>query len=103
MRHCRTRRFVCVLISLLLLIGCGGYGEVSETAYDFSKALYSITNRKATDKLDQVCEQIEAARSAGELTEQESSWLLQIASDARRGDWDSAMGDARRMMEDQVR
>ena len=105
MKPFRTdRRIILLLISLLMLIaGCGGYGEVSQPAYDFSKALYSIANRKAADKLDPVCEQITAACTAGELTEQEAGWLLQIATEAREGQWKSAMHKARRIMEDQVR
>ena len=35
---------VCFLVSIA---GCGGYDEIGPVAYDFSKALYSITNRKA--------------------------------------------------------
>ncbi len=82
--------------------GCAGYGAVSPAAYDYATALYSISNRKAEDRLEQIDEQMRLARQAGELSPQESEWLHEILADARNGQWESANSACRRMMEDQV-
>ena len=96
-----VRRLLLMLLALPLWIGCG-YGELSPTAYEYSKALYGISNRKLEDRLDSVKRQIESSRKSGELTSQEASWLTSIVEDAENKQWSSAMNAARRMMEDQV-
>jgi hypothetical protein len=82
--------------------GCGGYGAVSPLTYDYAKALYSITNRKAEDKLADVEAQITAASVAGKMSAEEADWLKAIVADAKSGDWESANRAARQIMEDQV-
>lgn len=99
-RFCMTLLFGT---SLLLAAGCGGYGEVSPAAYDFATALYSISNGRASDRLDEVSTMIEAAHTRGELTEDEVSWLNAIVSDARGGDWTQAAKESRRIIADQVK
>ena len=99
----RNIAFAFICFSLILsTLGCGGYGEVSPTAYEYAKALYSITNRKAQDRLELVDAQIDTAHDEGKLTDQESQWLLDIVEEANGGDWQSANRASRRMMEDQV-
>ncbi len=83
--------------------GCSGYGEVGPAAYDYATALYSISNRQAADKLDDVCDQLSASQSAGELAEHEAEWLMGIVDEARTGDWEAASSHSRRMMEDQAK
>ncbi len=89
--------------SFLLAAGCGGYGEVSPAAYDIATALYSISNGRATHRLDEVSTIIKAAHTRGELTEDEVSWLNAIVSDARNGDWAPAARESRRILADQVK
>jgi hypothetical protein len=95
---------LCILAAFCISVvaGCGGYGEVSPTAYEYAKAVYSIANRKATDTLDTTAEQIDAARQRGELSDREARWLAAMIDDAKEGDWEAAGQKARRMMEDQV-
>ena len=101
---CRVMLRLLVCPALLIMIaGCGGYGEVSSGAYEYAKALYSISNRRASDRLDQVSDQIQSARESGELSEQEAGWLNDIVSDARARQWESASRASRRMLQDQVR
>jgi hypothetical protein len=83
--------------------GCGGYGAVSPVTYEYAKALYSITNRKAEDKLADVEAQITTASAAGKMSAEEADWLMAIVSDAKSGDWESANQAARQIMEDQVK
>jgi hypothetical protein len=99
----RRRRAGWLIVLSLLVSGCGGYGDVSPTAYEYAKALFSITNRRAEAKLDQVAGQIEAEQAAGKLSESEAGWLMAIVDDARDGQWQAANQAARRIMEDQVR
>ena len=95
---------VALLLSapLLAATGCGGYGEVSPTTYQYAKALYSVTNRQQTAQLDTVSAQIEQARESGELPDREAGWLQAIVDDARAGDWKTANSAAREMMQEQV-
>jgi hypothetical protein len=89
-------------LSLAVTPGCG-YGSVSPLAYDYAKALYSISNRQAADQLEGVQQQIATAHQNGELSEQEAEWLIAILQDAQAAEWKAASRAARRMLEDQVR
>jgi hypothetical protein len=93
-----------MLLTLLQLpiVGCGGYGEVSPTTYEFAKALYSIANRRASESLEPARQKIEAARQQGDLNSREAGWLLEIVGDAERGKWERASNAAREMVADQV-
>lgn len=94
-----------VLITLAMLTltqGCG-YGEVSPTAYQYAKALYSISNRQAEHQLDAVTQQIQESQQQGELQGSEAAWLQSIIEQAREGQWKEANQAARQIMEDQIR
>lgn len=93
---------LAALLATATIPDCGGYGEVSPAAYDYATALYSITNRRAEDKLEAIGEQIKSARETGNLSQQEAEWLEAILSDARHGNWESAAKACRTMMEDQA-
>jgi hypothetical protein len=105
MRHVqfRVRATLLSMALCVLIAGCGGYPAVSPTAYAYAKALYSITNRKAEDRLDDVDAKIRADGAAGKLSEEETGWLTGIVADAKSGDWDSANQAARQIMEDQIK
>ncbi|MEX2112016.1 MAG: hypothetical protein WD845_02460 [Pirellulales bacterium] len=103
--QCRRARLWiggCLVLLSALVGGCGGYGDISPTAYEYAKALYSITNRRADGKLNEVAAQIEATRVAGKLSDAEAGWLTDIVNDSRSGKWEAANSAARRMMEDQA-
>ena len=89
-------------LSLLLASGCGSYGEISPDAYQYAKALYSITNRQALDSLDPLSEKIASSLDAGKLSQSEAGWLTEMIDDGRNGDWQAANQAARQMMEDQI-
>ncbi len=96
----------CLATTLLLFgtwAGCGGYGSVSPEAYEYAKALYSITNRQSEDSLDKVRAQLTAAHQADRLPNKEAAWLIYIVDTAAAGDWKAANRECREMMEDQVR
>lgn len=101
LRPSATRLQLFAWLALILLAGCG-YGEVSSTTYEYAKSLYSITNRRMSDRLPQARQQIVAAREAGELPDKEAAWLLKIVDRAEEERWSSAMKSCRRIMEDQV-
>ena len=90
----------CLLVGI---VGCGGYDEVSPTAYEYAKALYSVTNRKAQDRLPSVTDGIQTSLEDGKLTDRENAWLIDIVRKAEDGHWEAANRAARQMMEDQVR
>ena len=90
------------LLALCLCIGCSDYQGISPTAYQYAKALYSVTNRQRTEKLERVSDLITESQQQGEITAQEAQWLEGIIADAREGEWQTAQREARRMMDDQV-
>jgi hypothetical protein len=103
--RCRTRSlgpWFAAALATAVTIGCGGYGPVSRNAYDYATALYSATNGKASAKVDEIERRIQADRDAGELTPDEADSLVAIIADARGGEWQSAAGDCRALMEAQV-
>ena len=98
-----SRRFLLLgLLNLLFVVGCS-YGEISGQAYEYAKALYSISNRQDSNRIAVIADRIREDTTAGQLTEQEANWLLAIVEDARQEDWQAAGRAARRMMEDQIR
>ena len=98
----RFRTTSLILLVTLPVAGCGGYGSVSPTGYEYSKALYALSNKQKTARIDQVEKQIEADTKAGKLPEHEATWLQDICQKCQAQQWKSAQADARRMMEDQV-
>ena len=105
MCYFNNKRSVCASLlglSLLLTSGCGSYGEISPDAYQYAKALYSITNRKALESLDPLSEKIASSLDAGQLSQSEAGWLTEMIDDGRNGDWQAANQAARQMLEDQI-
>ncbi|MEM6654390.1 MAG: hypothetical protein AAF596_01180 [Planctomycetota bacterium] len=102
LRTTAARRLPILLVAAAC--GCGqSYGDVSERAYEYAKALYSVANRQASDRLDGIAAKINADAESGGLSEREAGWLLAIVEQSRDGDWSEAAAAARTMMEDQVK
>lgn len=106
MTNCKIRaisyRLSAISFALLAIVGCG-YGEVSPTAYGYAKALYTLSNTQAADRIEAVADQIAAAAEAGEVTQREADWLNDICDQCRSGDWAGAQEAAKRMMRDQIK
>lgn len=106
MTNCEKRAFSfqrsAISFVLLALVGCG-YGEVSPTTYGYAKALYTLSNTQAADRIDEVADKITAAVAAGEITQREGGWLNDICEQCRRGDWTAAQQAAKQIMRDQVK
>jgi hypothetical protein len=102
LRRLRSR-LPCIWLAVLVTItGCHGYSDASPRTYEYAKALYSICNRQADDKLTEVGAMIDADIASGQLSTREAGWLTAIIDDAARGDWQAAMKEARKLMEDQT-
>jgi predicted small lipoprotein YifL len=89
------------LAAALLLVatsGCGRYGPISRNAYDYATALYSATNGKSADRVDDIDRRIHSALDAGKLTREEAEWLGAIIADARSGEWQTAAEECRALM-----
>ena len=97
-----VRRWLLWGVLVTMSLGCSSYGEVSPAAYQYAKALYSVTNRQAADRLPTVVTQIDEAHGRGEISKQEANWLNGIAVDAEEGRWEDANQACRRLMEDQL-
>lgn len=89
-------------VATVLNAGCSSYDKVSPTAYEYSKALYSVCNRHDAPRLISVASQIETATTDAQLTGREADWLHEIVATAQAGDWQQASLDARELMEAQV-
>lgn len=77
-----------------------GYGPVSDSAYEFARAIYSASREQNENRI----EKLQAALIADStpLEECEREWLLDIVGWARDGNWAQATRWSKRMMEDQV-
>ena len=91
---------VCLILAIS--IGCGGYGSVSDRAYEYSTATYSACLAKSTERLDRIEEMLSAEGTESTMEPHEVVWIEKIIDEARSGNWESAAKSARRMMEDQV-
>ena len=96
------RRFALTVLLLSIFCSGCGYGDVSPKTYELATSLYNVSNRKLTGKLEAVTEQIESAQEQEEITAKEAGWLVAIVEQAQAENWDKAMKNARRIMEDQV-
>ncbi|WP_442481675.1 hypothetical protein [Aeoliella sp. SH292] len=100
MNYCHTP--LCfVALALISVMGCG-YGEVSPKTYEYTQALYSITNRQSTEKLAEFESKLAEAQTAKELNDSEFDLLSDIVATAKSGDWKSAQGECRELMEAQI-
>lgn len=97
----RIALLVCLPGLAISTAGCG-YPEVSPRAYEIAKALYAITNRRQTDKLDVVTNLVEESRGDGTISDAEAGWLMEIVEEGRAGEWKSANERSRALMEDQI-
>jgi hypothetical protein len=106
MTNCKIRaisyRLSAIGFALLAIVGCG-YGRVSPTTYGYAKALYTLSNTQAADRIDEVANKIAVAAEAGEVTQREAGWLNDICDQCRSGDWAGAQQAAKRMMRDQIK
>ncbi len=97
----RNRYRWILLYVPLALVGCG-YGKTSPKAYEIAKALVSICDRQAKDRLDKVAQMVEDAHQVGELSARETEWLRDIIADGRAGNWAKGQAAARELMQAQV-
>ena len=82
--------------------GCGQYGKVNEATYEYAKALYSICNRRDSERLEQCANMIYEAAEKEELSGTEASYLTGIIEAARNEDWKESLVMSRQLMVDQL-
>ncbi len=89
------------LAIMLITTGCG-YSDVSPRATEYAKAIYRITNLQKAEKIQSTRDQIKSDVDAGKLSSREAELLYNILDKAEAGKWESAMKNARSLMEAQV-
>lgn len=94
-------KLTIAILCCLVVSGCG-YPEVSPKTYQIAKALYSVSNLKRTDGIENVEELISKSLQAEEISDTEADYLQEIVHHCRDGEWDDAQQECRRLMEDQV-
>jgi PBP1b-binding outer membrane lipoprotein LpoB len=93
---------IAVLLMLVVGVrGCGHYGEVNSTTYEYGKALYSVCNRRDAERLEKVAAMIDSAMQKGEISKTEAGWLREIVDEARGTEWEKAMVMSRQLLSDQ--
>lgn len=93
---------VALVLTIIAVKGCSGYGTVSPTTYQYAKALYAVCNRKDADGLDSAFNMIGESAEAGEISSREFGWLSEIVDQGRTGEWLEAQKMARQLMSDQA-
>lgn len=104
MRDSYLQKCFCgVLLAFVVLqLNACGYPEVSPKTYEISKALYSACNQKSEERLQIVTKLIQSSLENKEISDREATWLKDIIAQARDNQWESAMVEARSLMEDQI-
>lgn len=87
---------------LAVVVGCQQYGPVSPRAWEIATAIYSACNRQDVDRLPAVDQVISEAFAAEQISESEQRALRQMLTDAEQGRWQTAMEDARTMLNEQI-
>ena len=64
--------------------------------------MYSICNRKDSERLNELTLMIQQSAKSGEITSDDAEWLTGIGETAASGDWESAAEKSRRLLDDQV-
>ena len=75
-----------IVVLLMLVVGargCGHYGEVNSTTYEYGKALYSVCNRRDAERLEKVAAMIDSAMENGKISKTEARSLQGIVNEAR--------------------
>ncbi len=90
---------MCLL--LMIPVGCG-YPKVSPETYALAKALYSATNRQNIEQIERAEELIAELTRDGRISAAEEKWLRQIVAEAKSGQWERGMLQARQIMQDQA-
>ena len=111
-----TRAQVIGVVLSLVALGIGitywqspRYGRVSHEAYQFATALYGAALAESPGRVDSIADKLEDTNPTENRNDPESlssnelRWLQGIIESARRGRWNQAARNARRMMEEQVR
>lgn len=103
---CSTSFRKCLYTTLLafvvLQLNACGYPEVSPQTYKISKALYSACNQKSEERLQVVSKLIQSSLEKKEITDREAQYLNDIIAQAKDNQWETAMVEARSLMEDQI-
>lgn len=92
-----------MVLGALYLWSNRGYGDTSETGYQFATALFSACNRRDSGKIQQLSEQLEAAVANQEIQAKEARWLRNIIEDGQQGRWPAANQAVRQLMLDQLK
>lgn len=92
---------ICLLFLAFTPMGCG-YPEVSPKTYEIAKALFSATNLRQTERIDELERMIDKANDTGEISNREAGYLDEVIEHGRAGDWEEAQQQARQLMEDQI-
>jgi hypothetical protein len=92
-----------LLVAGYFFFGNRGYGQVSDKAYEFATALYSVCNRQDASKLAGIESLLASAQSNDNLSPEEAEMLQEILQMAKAGDWVIAVSETRLLMMDQVK
>ena len=98
-----TQIAITIVLAGLILAGGywllnRGYGETSPQGYKYSIALFTACNQKDKAKLEKVADLIRADIEAGELSDGESKWLMDIIDDGLNDRWQAANNAVRQLM-----
>ena len=101
--HTQHYRLGAILLISLLVIGLAiwmnsGYSHISERGYDYALALVSACSRRDETRVQEIAEEVVAAG----LPEYDRRVILKITETALSGNWQSASGEARTLLNSQV-
>ena len=94
--------FLLLAAFVFFVQGCSQYGKVNEVTYEHAKALYSVCNRRDSQRLEVCANMIAEAAANHELSRTETSYLTGIIEAARNDQWKESLAMSRQLMVDQL-
>ncbi len=77
-----------------------GYPKVEKNTYEAAQAIYAASLEKDIQRLELV--ETKLNNRSLDIPDQQRRWLIEMISDAKAGDWDSAIRRSRRILKDQT-
>ena len=87
---------------VIVIQGCGSYGEVNALTFEHAKALYAACNSQQPERLQKCAMMISEAESTQQISNKEFAYLQDIVGVAQDGQWEDAQAMARKLMTDQT-
>ena len=90
------------LIAMIVWYLFSGYGEITESGYQYARSLYTVCNQHDEGRLATIHSRIEEDYKEGKLSDRDYRYLTTLIDLAKSGDWNGAQEEIRQLLEAQL-